>query len=123
MIALTLGMACVLASALLWAEHYTPWAAWLRMPHGSKISRPAAYTLGLLALIVPLAWLFVFWAFFVPDISPIYSLVALLAVVVCGGLTVYLLYLLDHADAQERAADVAQKEVAIWKQAAKGEDE
>jgi len=42
-------LATFLPAAVIAAEHYAPWRRWL----GRKLPRPAAYTLGTLAILVP----------------------------------------------------------------------
>lgn len=66
--------------------HYFPWRILLR---GRDLPRLAAYTLGLLGMMVPLtAWL---W-----QIGEYEVIKALWAVIMAAGMTVFALYGLDH---------------------------
>ena len=66
--------------------HYFPWRMLLR---GKKLPRLAAYTLGLLGMMVPLTiWL---W-----QIGELEVIKALWMVIVAAGMTVFALYGLDH---------------------------
>lgn len=66
--------------------HYFPWRMLLR---GKKLPRLAAYTLGLLGMMVPLTvWL---W-----QIGELEIIKALWMVIVAAGMTVFSLYGLDH---------------------------
>lgn len=66
--------------------HYFPWRMLLR---GKKLPRLAAYTLGLLGMMVPLTvWL---W-----QIGELEVIKALWMVIVAAGMTVFSLYGLDH---------------------------
>jgi len=98
------GAVAITVLALL-AQHYAPWQRWL----GVKLPRLAAYTLGTLALAVPLGWLFIEWQAWE-------SLKALALVVITGGATVAGAYLFDafwehrlaQREAEEREAGLRQ---------------
>lgn len=90
----------VLFSCLMLAlEHYLPWRGLLRR----DLPIVARYTIGVLALVVPLSVLWVVkgdWT----------NLTLVWSVVICGGLTVYLLYVLDSTIEAHGRADIAEEE-------------
>lgn len=90
----------VLFSCVLLAlEHYFPWRGILRR----DLPVVARYTMGVLALVVPLSVLWVTqgdWA----------NVQLIWAVVGFGGLTVYLLYVLDSSIEAHGRADIAEGE-------------
>jgi hypothetical protein len=79
-----IGLACLVAALLLFVEHWFPWGLVI----GRVLPRPAAYVLGVLAMIVPLSVLLVFWGEWL-------VLGALWAVIVSGGAAVLGAYALD----------------------------
>lgn len=77
------GLTALVTMLALGCEHYFPW----RLAIGRDLPRPAAYVLGLLAIIVPVSGLFVAWA----QEPPVWGygyVAALWAVVASGGMTV-----------------------------------
>lgn len=75
----------VIVAAVEFGLHYFPW----RMLLGKELPRLAAYTLGMLGMMVPLSvWLM--------DRGEIEIIQMLWIVIVSAGLTVFALYGLDH---------------------------
>ena len=93
----------VIVIAMEFGLHYFPW----RMLLGRELPRLAAYTLGLLGMMVPLTlWLI--------DRNEIEILQTLWAVVCASGLTVFALYGLDHyLELQKRDVEAAQLQQAM----------
>lgn len=79
----------------LLAQHYFPWQMLLRR----KLPRLAAYLLGMLAVILPVSGLYLFWIAQPPGWSYAH-LAALWASAGAGGLAVAGAYALDHLLAQ-----------------------
>jgi hypothetical protein len=76
----------ILAAALEAFLHYFPWRRLLR---GRELPRLIAYTLGMLALMVPFSlWLI--------KLGQMHILVMLWKIILAGGITVTALYGLDH---------------------------
>lgn len=80
-----ISLTAVLAMLLLWVEHWFPWQLML----GRELPRPAAYILGVLALMLPFSGLLIIW-------SEWLILAALWAVILAGGLSVLGAYFVDH---------------------------
>lgn len=73
-----------IVSLLLFVEHWFPWQLMLR----AELPRLAAYILGVLAIVVPLTGLYLFWGFH-PDCRVRFGeLFALWSAVSAGGLSV-----------------------------------
>lgn len=85
-----IGLACLIAALLLFVEHWFPW----QLVIGRELPRPAAYILGVLAMVLPLSGLFIYWLSTPPEL-PLAYLIALWAVVASGGLAVLGAYALD----------------------------
>ena len=79
-----IALACLIAALLLFVEHWFPW----RLVIGHELPRPAAYVLGVLALMLPFSGLLVHWGAW-------QALIALWAVVASGGAAVLGAYALD----------------------------
>lgn len=86
--------------------HYFPW----RMLLGRELPRLAAYTLGMLGMMVPLSlWLM--------DRGEIEILQALWTVIFTAGLTVFALYGLDHyLELMRRDVEASQREELLTQQ-------
>lgn len=78
------GLACLIAALLLFVEHWFPW----HLVIGRELPRPAAYVLGVLALMLPFSGLLVYWRSW-------QALIAVWAVVASGGAAVLGAYALD----------------------------
>lgn len=78
-------LAVLLAWLLLWVEHWFPWQLML----GRELPRPAAYVLGVLALMLPFSGLLAVWGEWL-------ALAALWAVIVAGGAAVIGAYAIDR---------------------------
>lgn len=86
---LGIALTSLIVSLLLLVEHWFPWQLMLRR----ELPRLAAYIAGVLAIVLPLSGLFLFWELH-PDSRVSYGgLIALWACVGAGGLSV----LLAHA--------------------------
>lgn len=95
--------AVLISALLLWVEHWFPW----RLALKKDLPRLAAYAMGVLALVGPLTWLFVFWARYGFYIETGFEyVVALWAVVIGGGVAVGGAYLVDWVLA--RMAEVGE---------------
>ena len=108
---LSIGIALIISIAILWAQHYSPWTRWL----GRELPRTWAYTLGTLAMIVPLTGLYAFWHFNIERLAwpPMVMVVtALWTVVVGSGITVYELHLIDRMLLERLRANIAELEAA-----------
>lgn len=80
-------------------EHYIPWRGILR----KDLPRLARYTMGVLTLIIPLSVVWVKqqdWS----------NLILVWACIIAGGLTVYVLHLVDAAIETRARADIAEEE-------------
>jgi len=90
----------VIVVATEFGLHYFPW----RMLLGRKLPRLAAYTLGLLGMMVPLSvWLM--------DRNEIEIMQTLWIVVCAAGMTVFMLYGLDHyLELEKRNVESGQRE-------------
>jgi hypothetical protein len=99
-----ISITVTIAALLLLVEHWFPWRLILRR----DLPRLAAYVLGVLALVLPLSGLYWAWASSPPGSSWAW-LVALWAVIIGGGLSVGLAYLIDWCLQQAaQARDLAE---------------
>jgi hypothetical protein len=89
----------VYSCLLLALEHYLPWRQILR----KELPVVARYTMGVLALIVPVSVVWIIRADWV-------NLIMVWAVVLFGGGTVYLLYVVDRSIEAHGRADIAEQE-------------
>jgi hypothetical protein len=106
-------IAVLISMLALGFEHYIPWRRWLH----TELSRPAAYTLGVLAIILPQFGLWSLWAAYPPAGNPFVWCIASLAIaVVSSGLMVYALYLIDAQHEAEMAARAARLSEAVWRE-------
>ncbi|MBI5964904.1 MAG: hypothetical protein HY863_15605 [Chloroflexi bacterium] len=96
----------VIVMATEFGLHYFPW----RMALGRELPRLAAYTLGLLGMMVPLSmWLM--------DHDEIEILQTLWTVIFTAGLTVFALYGLDrYLELARRDVEAGQREELLAKQ-------
>lgn len=109
---LEMVLVVMLSIAMLWGEHYTPW----RRYTGRELSRPAAYTIGVFTMVLPLIGLWSWWSINPPAGNPfIWCIASLVSVIILSGLTVYALYLVDHAHHAEQRARVAEEEAEVWR--------
>lgn len=107
------AVAILLSMAVLGFQHYAPWRAWL----GADLSRPQAYTLGVLAIILPQFGLWATWAQQPPAGNPFWWCISSLAAsVIMSGVTVYGLYLVDQAYEAKMSARMARLAEAIWRE-------
>jgi hypothetical protein len=113
MILLDILLTACITMALLWGEHYTPWHLFL----GRELPRPAAYTLGTLAIIIPVSGLYILWSMGGPELDNclLHAAAALWVDVALGGLTVYVLYALDSLKQINTELDMARREVRVWR--------
>ena len=75
----------LISGLAMWANHYSPWRAWL----GKKRSRAGASTAGTLAMLMPVGGLFIYWMEFPPAGNPFaWALAALMFNLLACGLTV-----------------------------------
>jgi len=91
-----IAIAVLVGVLILLVEHYLPWSKLV----GRELPRPAAYILGVLAMIVPLSALYIWWHYrsVVLGWRPIewyWAVVAMWAVVIGCGLAVLGAYALD----------------------------
>lgn len=94
------GVVVVLFTCLMLAlMHYLPWRGMIR----KDLPLLARYAVGVLALVLPLSVLWIVRA----DWS---NLMLLWAVVICGGMTVILLHVLDASIEAHGRADIAEAE-------------
>lgn len=86
-------VAALIAALSLWVMHWFPWELMLRR----ELPRLVAYTLGMLAITVPISVVHVVWMM-VPEWKPVWpgaEIAALWIVVVAGGLAVLIAYGVD----------------------------
>ena len=83
-------LACLIAALLLLVEHWLPW----RVILGGDLKRVPSYIIGVLALVLPLSGLYLFWISHPPAWAYAH-LAALWAVIVSGGGAVILAYAFD----------------------------
>ena len=77
-------VASIVTVLILLVEHWFPWQSLI----GRKLPRLAAYTLGLLAIGLPLTFLYIGWGL-------VQAAMALWIVIGCGGSAVILAWLMD----------------------------
>jgi hypothetical protein len=110
---LNIVIAVLISMLILGFEHYIPWKRWL----GTELSRPAAYTLGVLGIILPQIGLWAVWAAFPPVGNPfVWCIASLGAGVIASGLMVYALYLIDGKHDAEVTARAARLSEAVWRE-------
>ena len=100
--------AALLAMAILWGEHYTPWTP--------RLDVRLNYVLGTLAMLVPYSLLLTLWAVLPSEMTTVevmvWALVALWVIVACSGLVVHAMHEADASrdyKARAEAAEMAEQ--------------
>jgi MFS family permease len=114
----SIGIAACLTMLILLVQHWFPWRKLIRR----ELPRLAAYSMGVLGLIIPLTGLFLFWQYLAWELSiywewgmGIMAAIAVWAVVLAGGVAVMLAYWIDHSLEQRERAVLAEREAETLK--------
>ena len=98
-----IAISVLISMLILLVEHFLPW----RAMNGKELGRLSAYMIGVLALILPLSGLVIYWG---KSIQYELVLAAIWAHVVCGGLAVIAAHGLDGWLITRARMHVAEKE-------------